>query len=278
MSAQPDRQTLPWMDSYTIDKAPECFHAWRPPVAFSFTGQDLVDVANRNYPWAMITDDGHLYIEHDDGDSSARYCIEESLDDIGYARRRSPELTKAEVVAAQAAGVPWLNPKRGESASFDLGGLQQFDPTRYAMPPMEPGMKRTELPKCLHAWDARAEYDVCTVCGIRRIPQGTVLDGLAATQPSGPEVDLLTEAISIITGSRAENYGKAENSFGMIADLWTTYLDNRTGDRDMITGHDVAMMMCLLKIARQTYAPKRDNLVDLAGYAALAQRITETGR
>ena len=46
----------------------------------------------------------------------------------------------------------------------------------------------------------------------------------------------------------------------------------------MITGHDVAMMMCLLKIARQTYAPKRDNLVDLAGYAALAQRITETGR
>jgi hypothetical protein len=242
VSAQLDRQTLPWMDSYTIDKDPDHW-AGPPPVAFSFTDQDLADVSNRVYPWAMITDDGHLYIEYDDSDSSCRYSVEESLDDIGYARRRSPELTPDELRAAARAGVPWLKPR-----------------------------------PCLHAWDAREEYDVCTVCGIRRIPQGTVLDGLAATQPSGPEVDLLTEAISIITGSRAENYGKAENSFGMIADLWTTYLDNRTGDRDMITGHDVAMMMCLLKIARQTYAPKRDNLVDLAGYAALAQRITETGR
>ena len=257
MSAQPDRQTLPWMDSYTIDKAPECFHAWRPPVAFSFTGQDLVDVANRNYPWAMITADGHLYIEYDDGDSSARYCIEESLDDIGYARRRSPELTKDELGAAERAGVPWL----------------KADPTKYAMPT---GCDCGNCdPKCLHAWDAREYYDVCLTCGDRRPPTADMPKG--APQNS-PEVDLLNEAMGIITGSRAENYGKAENSFGMIADLWTTYLDNRTGDRDMITAHDVAMMMALLKIARQTYAPKRDNLVDLAGYAALAQRITETGR
>lgn len=56
----------------------------------------------------------------------------------------------------------------------------------------------------------------------------------------------------------------AENTFAHIAALWSGYLDLQ------ITSHDVAMMMCLLKIARtkgDSYKLSLDTYVDLANYA-----------
>jgi hypothetical protein len=47
----------------------------------------------------------------------------------------------------------------------------------------------------------------------------------------------------------------------MIAELWSAYLG------DTITAWDVARMMILLKIARDKFTPKEDNLVDICGYA-----------
>lgn len=63
-------------------------------------------------------------------------------------------------------------------------------------------------------------------------------------------------------------YGRSENNFALIADLWSTYLDRA------VMAEDVAVMMCLLKIARiKTGKFKLDNYVDLAGYAACAAAI-----
>ena len=64
-------------------------------------------------------------------------------------------------------------------------------------------------------------------------------------------------------GDRANAYGSPEQSFGRIAEFWTTYLD-----RD-ITPADVAAMMSLLKIARIAGGRDgHDSWIDLAGYAA----------
>lgn len=87
-------------------------------------------------------------------------------------------------------------------------------------------------------------------------------------EQSAMEVDpILLEASQIINGVREGQYGKAENSFAIIAEFWSTYLDYT------ITSVQVAMMMSLLKIARTKNMPThKDSFVDLAGYAALGYR------
>jgi hypothetical protein len=76
---------------------------------------------------------------------------------------------------------------------------------------------------------------------------------------------LLDEAKAIVCGDRDQQYGKPEDSFYVIAKLWSDYIMSYLDERD------VAMMMILLKVARDVSGEsKRDNLVDIAGYAACA--------
>ena len=80
-------------------------------------------------------------------------------------------------------------------------------------------------------------------------------------------IHILEKASEVISGERQEQYGSPEDNFLRIAELWTTY----TGH--MVTPHDVAMMMILLKVARvQTFATE-DTLIDICGYAALASTL-----
>lgn len=62
---------------------------------------------------------------------------------------------------------------------------------------------------------------------------------------------------------QGERYGKQEDSFGMIAKLWSAYLGIEVKE------HDVCMLMCLLKIARVKSFPEHlDSIVDICGYSA----------
>lgn len=82
--------------------------------------------------------------------------------------------------------------------------------------------------------------------------------------------EILKAAEACVTGQRVQDYGAPEDSFRMIAGLWSAYLD------EQIDPIDVALMMALLKIARvQTSSgkPSNDCFVDLAGYAACAGEI-----
>jgi len=82
---------------------------------------------------------------------------------------------------------------------------------------------------------------------------------------------ILQEAERIINGERRVDYGDASDCFKLIADLWSDYISYRADEPYCFLAHDVAMMMCLMKIARtSTGAKKRDTYVDIAGYAALA--------
>lgn len=80
--------------------------------------------------------------------------------------------------------------------------------------------------------------------------------------------DILEKARSIINGERAGTYGKAEDSFATIAEMWGAYLNNP------VTSADVANMMILLKVARNSSGVyKDDNWIDICGYAALGAEI-----
>lgn len=81
---------------------------------------------------------------------------------------------------------------------------------------------------------------------------------------------ILDAAEKCVCHDRQDTHGKPEDSFGVIADLWTAYLDI---GRE-ITPVDVAQMMILLKIGRAKENPRhQDNWVDMAGYAACAGEI-----
>lgn len=72
----------------------------------------------------------------------------------------------------------------------------------------------------------------------------------------------------IAVGTRNMTYGEPEDNFEKIAALWSAYLD------DEISAHDVALMMCLFKIARASSGLSADNYVDLCGYAACAAEVS----
>lgn len=79
--------------------------------------------------------------------------------------------------------------------------------------------------------------------------------------------DILQEASELINGDRAQDYGDVTENFQRIAQLWSAYKD------EFFYPHDVSMMMILVKVARQSEGYHRDSAVDIAGYAALDEKV-----
>lgn len=80
--------------------------------------------------------------------------------------------------------------------------------------------------------------------------------------------DILDAARQAVTVDRAATHGHPEDTFGLLAGLWSAYLGVP------VTAVDAALMLGILKIARARGNPgHRDNFVDLAGYAACAGEL-----
>lgn len=94
---------------------------------------------------------------------------------------------------------------------------------------------------------------------------------------------VLEEAQRHIYGDRQEDYGPPTESFESIAGLWTAYLEaikfkavTVDGEGQTLSAVDVAHLMILMKVSRNTTGGyKRDNAVDIAGYAGCLERIEE---
>lgn len=86
-------------------------------------------------------------------------------------------------------------------------------------------------------------------------------------------VAVLNEAAGLISRDRNLSYDEPESNFRRIAAYWNLYLTDHL--LRPIQPHQVAMILGLVKVAREQHAPKRDNLVDLAGYAACYQEVIE---
>lgn len=84
--------------------------------------------------------------------------------------------------------------------------------------------------------------------------------------------ELLDKAKETVCKDRVTQYGNPETSFYVIAELWEAYL--RAKDNECrLSAEDVANMMILLKVAREAHAPKDDNFIDIAGYAACGSEV-----
>lgn len=89
--------------------------------------------------------------------------------------------------------------------------------------------------------------------------------------------EILETAASVVMSDRNVEYGEPEDNFAIIAGLWSTYLNARTGPSIptlTIMPHDVAVFLTLLKVARVVTSPqKSDHWIDIAGYAACGGEI-----
>lgn len=80
---------------------------------------------------------------------------------------------------------------------------------------------------------------------------------------------VLLDALEAINGERQDCYGNPEDSFDLIAKLWSAYLQPKL--KLPIHKHDVAMLMALFKAARiRNGAGHIDSYTDLCGYVAIA--------
>lgn len=87
-------------------------------------------------------------------------------------------------------------------------------------------------------------------------------------------LNVLEEANKLVNGVRDEQYGLPHENWSDTAEMMTAYLHaRRLLSRDKaLDAHDGAMLAVCIKLAREGNKRQRDNLVDIAGYANVAER------
>lgn len=83
------------------------------------------------------------------------------------------------------------------------------------------------------------------------------------------EKSILSEAEEIVNGSRQSDYGDAKESFSRVA----TIASVMTGKE--LAPEDCCAVLMAVKLVRESFKHKRDNLVDLCGYAELLNQLKE---
>lgn len=78
---------------------------------------------------------------------------------------------------------------------------------------------------------------------------------------------ILQEAEKLVYGERNDDYGTVTENFDNIARMWTVIM------KTPVSPEQVGLCMAALKICRQMSKPKRDNLVDGAGYFATIEKM-----
>jgi hypothetical protein len=81
--------------------------------------------------------------------------------------------------------------------------------------------------------------------------------------------NILEEANELVNGARQAAYGHPLDDFTRTAKMWSAILGHE------VTAGQVGLCMCALKISRQVNRQKRDNLVDLAGYACTVSMVLD---
>lgn len=80
---------------------------------------------------------------------------------------------------------------------------------------------------------------------------------------------VLEEASGVVDGSRQEEYGSPVPCWKAIAKMWSVILGHE------VTAAQAILCMAGMKIMREVHNHKQDNLVDLCGYARIAEMIAD---
>lgn len=89
------------------------------------------------------------------------------------------------------------------------------------------------------------------------------------------KTNILKEADKLVNGIRDVTYGLPHENWGDTVEMMNAYL-HATGKLPrsvVLDAHDGVMLMQCVKLAREGHMRHRDNLLDMAGYANVAERI-----
>lgn len=102
---------------------------------------------------------------------------------------------------------------------------------------------------------------------------GVHLSGEVASVASRPET-ALEEALRLVHGDRGQSYGHPLEDFTAVAAAMNAYLSKKYKiDSNILEAADVPVFQILVKVMREAERPKRDNRVDIAGYAETLQMV-----
>lgn len=99
-------------------------------------------------------------------------------------------------------------------------------------------------------------------------------DTIIQVKTQKPET-ILEEAQRLIYGDRNQDYGHPLDDFSRTAQMATGLLRDKLKPGVEIVAEEFGMLMILAKLSRQINRPKRDNMVDTAGYAGTVQMCIE---
>lgn len=95
---------------------------------------------------------------------------------------------------------------------------------------------------------------------------------MTKSQSSSKET-ICQEADRLVSGDRQKDYGHPFDNFVQVANLFTAFLGDKL--TKPVTAEEASLLLVLLKVAREHNAPKRDNRVDIAGYAKVLDMVIE---
>ncbi len=83
--------------------------------------------------------------------------------------------------------------------------------------------------------------------------------------------NIIQEADKIVKGDRQADYGDTVANFKHIANVASAIRKKE------FTAEDCCVVLMAVKLVREQFKHKRDNLVDLAGYTEILNQIKEAG-
>lgn len=93
------------------------------------------------------------------------------------------------------------------------------------------------------------------------------LSGQKLFGKNNPGESILAEAERLTGVDRQADYGPPDEDFRRTAGMWTAMLQHKLASGSKFEAWEVAQMMVCIKLSRLQHKPKRDSVVDTAGYA-----------
>lgn len=143
-------------------------------------------------------------------------------------------------------------PKKDEGAFF-------YPPSDCKAKPCDDALRCIKAGRCCYKSSAEESHEVRTRADTAPNPM---------SEPMGT---ILHEALAITGngGERNDSYDHPFPNFSKIAACWSVLFGVT------VTPRQVALAMILMKVLRDNHKGKRDNLVDIAGYARCIERLEE---
>jgi len=188
----------------------------------------------------------------------------------GYDLYNFPAFDKA-ARALRAKGFKVVSPHELDlETGFDPAGTLEGFSIEDAVRRDAEAITKVDAVYVLPGWQnskgAKAEAAIATWLGkpVYDFETGEVIpDPVNATDSA----DVLQEAYRLTTGDRNAQYGPPTQDFQRIAGMLTSLFSDLLKPGAAFQPYHVAMVQVCVKLSRQLHQRKRDNWVDIAGYA-----------